>query len=83
MSGPHAENPITYACTGDTPSVAALPAATQRHLFALVIEHDAQPGSHTCRTCGRAHPCPVHLDARQQLADAGVDLAQALGTIWS
>jgi hypothetical protein len=28
------------------------------------------------------YPCLISQDARQRLAAAGIDLAQALGTIW-
>jgi hypothetical protein len=54
----------------------------ERRLFAVVVNHEREAKANRCR-CGLPWPCPVRQDARDQLAATGIDLDQALGTIWS
>lgn len=54
----------------------------ERDLFAQVIAHQAA-GVPRCPACHQLQPCQTQLDARFALRMAGVDLDQALGTIWS
>jgi hypothetical protein len=60
---------------------AELPPDEERRLFALVVAHQ-QPGRR-CPACHQLRPCQQLLDARHALRMAGVDLDQAIGTIWS
>jgi hypothetical protein len=57
--------------------------AQERELFAVVVDHERMPKANVCRTCGAAWPCQPSQDARRALVAAGVDMDQAIGTIWS
>jgi hypothetical protein len=80
MSGPWAEDPIGVYGTG---AGSNLPSDRERELFVLVVSHQCESKANRCRACGKPYPCQTSRDARQGLADADVDLDQALGTIWS
>jgi hypothetical protein len=59
-----------------------LPPDVERQLFADVIAHERGAKNNLCRSCGGVYPCLISQEARRRLAAAGIDLNQALGTIW-
>jgi hypothetical protein len=82
MSGPWGDDPISIYGTG-TGARQRRPSDREPELFVLLVAHQRESKANRCRTCAKPHPCQTNRDARRLLADAGVDLDQALGTIWS